>query len=69
MFYKVESTFPVVKPDNHKHPYRSKKTYKYFYRSKVAMLIQLEQDLTRKGTVKIREISETEYVRNVNANL
>ena len=33
------------------------------------MLIQLEQDLTRKGTVKIREISETEYVRNVNANL
>lgn len=60
-FYKLEATHNVI-PLGGKSG-RAKKTYKWFCISYDVMLMRLQTELRCKGTVKVKEISQAEYVR------
>lgn len=59
-FYKLESTYRVIANSGSKN----KKTYKYFCDSWKSMKLRFVHDLELGAAVKVKEITEQEYVRN-----
>jgi len=62
-FYKLEATYNVTKLDNYKYSYKSPKTYKYYFRGYAAVVDQQLYNLSRGATVKVKSISEQEYIK------
>lgn len=65
-FYKLESTYKTVLTAANRSKERKTKsrTYKYYFNSSNSMLFRFEDEIEKGSTVRVKKISEADYVRN-----
>lgn len=66
-FYKLEATYKTVPTAANLAGGRKtqSKTYKYFLSSYESMSLRLRNELLNKATVKVKSISEQEYIKGI----